>query len=521
MSAYKASIIIPVYNAEKTLRRCVESLALGQEKDIEILLIEDCSADGSRDLCMELETEFNSVKAIFNEHNSGVSFSRNRGLQEAHGKYVLFVDSDDWVSCQYVKKMLQAAILYKESLIICGLHFIDKVNNIKQDYLWNPNGSQICEVKAQDFFKLSDQFLLQQLWNKIFLRELIEKYAIRFDVNQNMGEDFQFVLDYLEATGIKQCAVVNEPLYYYIRWNKTSLISNFGLTQRNNEFNRIKKLASISGADAVAVESQLMILKRNYIYHLSRNPNLTTAEKLELIEKIMEDGKSRMHYFQQILQYRKENISEGFAKAKTIPVRVRDRLRGNSISARLKKRVNHAKPEPVSIISQNCIGGVLYHDLGMKFLSPTINLFFKEPDFVRFANNLTYYINCELQMMWDEEYPIGKLDDITVYFMHYDNCRDAKEAWNRRKERILWDKILVVSTDHEGFDQAAYTQWLKVPYDKILFTAHKSFSEDPDSVYYPEYEGKDCVPDLIPGREFYKDDKILNKIWFGFKSIRQ
>ena len=90
--AYKASVIVPVYNAEKTLRRCVESIALGQERNIEIILIDDCSEDHSWELCLEIAQEFPNIIVAQNERNSGMSFTRNHGLTFAQGKYVLFVD---------------------------------------------------------------------------------------------------------------------------------------------------------------------------------------------------------------------------------------------------------------------------------------------------------------------------------------------------------------------------------------------------------------------------------------------
>ena len=72
----------------------------------------------------------------------------------------------------------------------------------------------------------------------------------------------------------------------------------------------------------------------------------------------------------------------------------------------------------ITIISCNCIGGLVYSDLGMKFFSPTINLFIKSPDFVKFANNLKYYLSQELTLVSEKEYPIGRIDDIYIHFLH-------------------------------------------------------------------------------------------------------
>lgn len=508
--AYKASVIIPVYNAEKTLRRCVESVVLGREKNIEVILVDDCSKDHSKELCLELAQEFPGVTVVQNERNSGVSFTRNRGLELAQGDYVLFVDSDDWVSERYAHTLLCLAESYPLALPICGQHFIDKVHNIKRDYTWNENPGVVTVLPNSRFFELSDKFLLQQLWNKIFRRDVIESAHIRFDETQSMGEDFQFVLDYMEAARVRECVTLSEPLYYYIRWDDNSLMSKFGLLQNAQEYQRIEKLYRISDMENPALRDRyLNQIKLNYVYHLSRNPKLSRKEKLTHIEQIVADGHGRQYYMQQKFFQVKEDLVQTLSVLKELPARVKNkflRMKRDRIIQRIHSTV---KSKDVTIISQNCIGGVFYHDLGTQFLSPTINLFIKEPDFVRFALNLQHYMGCELEMRWEEEYPVGRLDDIEIYFMHYETCKEAKEQWNRRKQRINWDKIIVLSTDREGFDDAVFQQWKQIPYPKVLFTAQQQFSKDKDSVVFPEYGKQGCVPDLIPNREFYRDDLII------------
>lgn len=169
----------------------------------------------------------------------------------------------------------------------------------------------------------------------------------------------------------------------------------------------------------------------------------------------------------------------------------------------------------VTIISQNCIGGVFYHDMGIKFLSPTINLFFSCDDFVKFVLNLEYYLGLDLEITMGNEYPIGHLNDITAYFMHYNTCTEAKEAWERRKERINWNKIIVLSTDMEDFTDDVYEQWKRITYPKVLFTAVNRKGEG--VVFYPEYEKYKKVPDLIPKREFYKNGILIDYINKEFK----
>lgn len=178
----------------------------------------------------------------------------------------------------------------------------------------------------------------------------------------------------------------------------------------------------------------------------------------------------------------------------------------DALAARMKTQLVE---RDFSILSQNCIGGVLYHDMGLPFLSPTVNLYFTGPDFVRFILNLDHYLDIDPVMAWDETYPIGYLEDIAIHFKHYETCAEARQAWNRRKARINKEKILVLCTDMEEFTEEVFAQWQTIGYPKILHTANASFAGHPDTVFYPQYESAGRVPDLIPKREFYRDGKVI------------
>ena len=105
---------------------------------------------------------------------------------------------------------------------------------------------------------------------------------------------------------------------------------------------------------------------------------------------------------------------------------------------------------------------------------------------------------------------MGYLDDIAVFFMHYKTCSEAEHLWKKRCERIDMERVLVLCTDREGFDDSDYRQWLTISYPKILFTATKR--EDDNAIYFPEYKAQGEVADLIPDRLFYKDHKVIDII---------
>lgn len=506
---YAASVIIPVYNAEKTLRKSVEALCYGEERNLEIILVDDCSRDHSWSLCMALAEEFPNVCCVQNEKNRGVSYTRNHGLNVATAPYVLFVDSDDWTSCRYASKLLDIAKEHEDALPVCGYTHINHVAASRE--IFGYGSGSVDVVDQSEVFSLFDHVLLQQLWNKIFRRDLIEAHHIRFDESQSMGEDFQFVLDYMEAAQVKKCVVLNEPLYYYIRWNSSSLMSRFGFIDNQLEFDRMEQLARIVGPGAeTRKDAVIKQIKQNYAYHIVRNTNHTKQEKLEAIERIMGDGKASVYYREQLMSFAKERLVAHISTVRQFVPRLKGRMHRSQIQKRIVEAVKDVNAEGISFISQNCIGGVLYHDLGLQFLSPTINAFIPEPGFVKLVLNLRHYMEQELIVRWGEEYPIGMLDDVEIHFMHYHTCKEAKEAWDKRKARINWDKIFIIATDRDGFDGAAYEQWKQIPYPKILFTAHSEFTED--AVYYPEYTGDGQIGDLISTRKFYRDNILVRYI---------
>lgn len=508
------SIIIPVYNAEKTLVRCVESILYGKKRsNIEVILVEDRSPDSSWKVCRMLEEEYASVRCLQNEKNSGVSYTRNRGIDAATGKYVLFVDSDDWVSGTYAEELLHVVRSYERDLVLCGYWFFNRVAKTTQKFVYCEN-EEVTRVDQDELFALSAAVLMQQLWNKIFRLDVIRQYGLRFDETQSMGEDFQFVLDYMRAAQPAGCVVLNRPLYYYIRANSSSLMSKFGLTEQEAESNRLHMLWELTGDmenTRAQYERACENAKLAKLYQIARC-GLSREEKLAHIERVMCDGKAAQHDRAQRRTICKERLHGLLTAARGLVSRAENRMRREKrdrLARRMKARLT---ARDFTVVSQNCIGGVFYHDMGLQFYSPTVNLYFTAADFVKFVLNLKYYLSLTPEMRWEGEYPVGKLDDIEIHFMHYETCTQARQAWERRKARVKWDRIIVLCTDQEGFDDAAYTAWRQIPYPKLLFTAQACFAEERDSVFYPWYERNGCVKDLIPMREFYKEGRLVRKI---------
>ena len=126
----------------------------------------------------------------------------------------------------------------------------------------------------------------------------------------------------------------------------------------------------------------------------------------------------------------------------------------------------------ISIISQNCIGSVFLHDHGIRFNSPTVNLFLKAEDFIKFLERINYYLT--ITPIEDEtvflKYPVLKLDDIKLYCVHYKSADEAILKWEERKNRINFNKLYVIMTDRDEFDKSLLDRFQKIPYKKILFS---------------------------------------------------
>lgn len=500
----KISVIIPVYKAAGTLRRCVESIIFGEEQDLEVILIEDRSPDRSWDVCQQLAQEYSQVRCLQNDQNRGVSYTRNRGMDAATGQYILFVDSDDWVSGDYAKTLITTLENNPGRLVVCGYTFVDHIRQTRVNYGIYDRST----LSRSDFIELTGTVMLQQLWNKAFCLQQIRTAGLRFNEALCMGEDYQFILDAIEAFDYQECVIIRKPLYYYVRYTDGSLMNNWAKHETYDDaLKRQKRLETLCGVTQTHHEE----FNRIYAYRILWESGLSKARKIEIVQNVL--GKKESKIFLNIQNLRA--IKGKLLSVVSLSKKYRDRLMAKLRSVSNKMRVHRNRQllvnRDLSIISQNCIGGVFSHDMQLEFRSPTINLFMGAADYIKFVCNLEHYLNAELILRWGEEYPIGMLDDIKLMFVHYDTCQQARQAWERRKKRVDLNKVFVLATDRDGFGEAEFAQWQSVPYPKLLFTARKEYSKHPDSLYFPKYQGHGCIPDLIPKREFYQHHMLIHK----------
>lgn len=212
----KYSVIIPVYNAEKTLDRCLRSLISQDYCDAEIILVNDGSTDNSSQICQAYADRYSQIRYISKE-NGGVSTARNAGLDAAAGTYVLFVDSDDYVVPGYFETLDRIPADFE--YVVFSFSLTDGAT--KHDRVLEPF---VSADPASYFSKLSTLIYHKNInfpWNKRFLRTIIEKNNIRFHTGLSIGEDALFNLQY--ALQSFSCSIVDWILYTVCIDNKQSL----------------------------------------------------------------------------------------------------------------------------------------------------------------------------------------------------------------------------------------------------------------------------------------------------------
>lgn len=184
------SIIVPIYNAEKQLRRCIDSILNQIYEDYELLLVDDGSTDGSGEIC-DMYTQKDNRITAFHKKNGGVSSARNIGLDYAKGDWVSFIDSDDYVNNNFLSDFI-SDVTENDELIVQGFTIIKQ----NSEQLTVKYIKDTCNI-SEGLDRLCHQNFPGTIWNKLFRKSIINANAIRFNENYKFKEDELFLLEYL------------------------------------------------------------------------------------------------------------------------------------------------------------------------------------------------------------------------------------------------------------------------------------------------------------------------------------
>ena len=223
----KVSVVVPVYNSEKTLKRCLDSILDQSFVDFEVLLVNDGSTDSSLRIA-EYYAEHDDRIRIFSQENQGPSTARNTGIENASGNYVYFVDSDDYIAHDAIEKLYFAALSSGADVTICGLYHVkdETIEEHKTYYKPGIYGGEESKNIALDLLNNhSHRYLPPYSVIRLIRRDVLENPPLRFNEKIIRSEDYLFTTELHFRIDIL-CLITDQLLYYYVD-NENSITNTF------------------------------------------------------------------------------------------------------------------------------------------------------------------------------------------------------------------------------------------------------------------------------------------------------
>ena len=262
MGECKVSVVVPVYQAERHLDRCIRSLLNQTESDIELWLIDDGSTDRCGNICDSFVRNDERVH-VLHKANAGVSAARNDGIKRAAGKYVAFVDADDYIDPTMLSSLVELAERDKSEIVVCG-YYIEHLMEQKAANICCAAGKYDQAEAKQLFLKFfgKDYTGLASMCNKLYLRSFLNLCGIQVDESLKRAEDFWFNLEAFERASC--ISVISTPLYHYAQ-NEESVMHSCRKTQFEDWTQNRERLLSIANEKGICL--QFSEFYYNYVYN--------------------------------------------------------------------------------------------------------------------------------------------------------------------------------------------------------------------------------------------------------------
>lgn len=238
MSNALISVVIPAHNAEKTIAACLESIRRQDWRELQIIVVDDGSTDGTAALVERMAAEDPRIELV-RKPNGGVSSARNEGLAHCRGDYIRFADSDDAVGEGSFRRLAETLEKDGSDLAIGAFTEILGKARIHRSLVKEPRTLDMDGV-LRDLNRHAITFYYSVVWNKLFRRELTEQGPLRFDETLDWGEDFCFVMNYLGRAG--RVSYSTDPVYEYNRRSDGLIMKQFWDSLRHPWKNVMKKV---------------------------------------------------------------------------------------------------------------------------------------------------------------------------------------------------------------------------------------------------------------------------------------
>ena len=284
----KVSVIVPIYRTEKYLHRCLNSIVSQTYQDFEAILVDDGSDDNCPSICDKYARNYPHVFRAIHQNNKGLSSARNIGIKQAIGKFIAFIDSDDYVSPTFLEDFINGQKLHNADLTICS--YKKESQNHTESCIFKPTSIE----KGQLHKLITEHNLLPQCytWNKLFKKEIIEKNNLLFERKVSLAEDAIFLYQYL--LHIKNIELIDKENYYYqihIRGDSLMNIKRT-FTERLDIYNcyylQIKKLEQLLNnkevAQTIGIYLSRMIDRQILSIYTNHNPHHIRIKQLKQID---------------------------------------------------------------------------------------------------------------------------------------------------------------------------------------------------------------------------------------------
>jgi glycosyltransferase involved in cell wall biosynthesis len=301
------SIIIPVFNAEKFILKCLESILKQTFINYEVILVNDGSTDSSEEIIRSfIEEKYNWT--LVSKVNEGVAVARNLGLEKSRGNYITFIDADDFVEANYLEKLYNSFSINNCNLSCCGyydhsFYGVSKLNNYKS--------YSDKTIEVDEFIKLLFSQIGGVLWDKMFDARIIKENKIQMNLEVYFYEDSIFVLDYLNYTD--KIRIIDEPLYNYNRINEISFTSKIDYSWKENvkNYNQILPVKlRLLKCDEITIKSIVVKNIWNYIFtiFLYKLGDYSFTKQYTIVKDMVTDSYFKVNY----LSESKRNIEKPF-----------------------------------------------------------------------------------------------------------------------------------------------------------------------------------------------------------------
>jgi glycosyltransferase involved in cell wall biosynthesis/uncharacterized protein (DUF1919 family) len=562
-SEHLVSVIVPIYNTEVFLGQCVDSILNQTYANLEIILVDDCTPDSAGEIAEQYAVRDSRVKVIHKPFNEGLNMARATGFEASTGECVTFVDSDDLLVDDCIEYALGQLMAKEVDFVRFNMRNFwgeEGVATAKNNIPKNAQNEAIISntrdlIRTQIWGIPGFEYLhAMTVWGALYKREIVSKIDWKA-ANYRVYEDNFWSLQLHEYV---ESAFYTDKVGYLYRNNDnyTEVLSKsvtgnslngqpIGylefLDRLTAEFQRIsdqyglKLDTEIEEYKPLHYTNRMLALHKAHALDLENNAQYLpkvipfVITRFEREYNLSGARHAHINYIEEQLAVAQAELAShmGIKRAlKLLIGNIKRRIlrcvqpadvnaRRTKYIAKLRKRYQGGVD--VTIISRNCIGGMIYADLGLKFNSPTINLWFTPADFRLLVDNLEEFCtNGKLTKLDGEEkdvdYPVGKLcaggKSVRINFMHYTSFDEAASKWYQRSSRVDFSKIIVVDELTDGADQE-HLQWFSsLKYPKLLYSNLRPTQEYPFIKYSRAYE------DYYPGKLLEYPDETATKRYY-------